>query len=224
MKMGKKTWIILLIGALVVGGASLGLTLNQQTTQKNDIQKQLTSAKAKLTALDNEKLIVQKESLNLKISDYAAQHKEIEAKLYFPDDNINITDSLIQDALECDVDLLELSSPGLGSGSLAGVQFETMDMSVKAQGTSSNIANFVYSLKKVFPTCEIQNVALSFVDPEIIPTPTPIQTPAGTPTGTPSATPSATPVVLPPPVAIDLATFKDTIVDINFIIYNYKGE
>jgi hypothetical protein len=212
MKMGKKTWIILLIGALVVGGASLGLTLNQQTTQKNDIQKQLTSAKAKLTALDNEKLILQKEALNLKITDYAAQHKEIEAKLYFPDDNINITDSLIQDALECDVDLLELSSPGLGSGSLEGVEFETMDMAIKAQGTSDNIANFVYSLKKVFPTCEINSVALSFVDPKIIPTPTPADNATGTPE------------TLPTPTVIDPETFKDTMVDISFIIYNYKGE
>lgn len=212
MKIGKKTWIILLAGALVVGGISLGMMLNQQTSQKDDIQTQLTLAKAKLATLDNENLILQKEALNVKITDFAAQRTAITAKLFFPDDNINITDSLIQDAIDCDVDLLELSSPGLGSGSLEGVQFETMNMTVRARGTSDNIAKFIYSLKNVFPTCEIKNVALSFVDPEIAPTPTPVDNATGAPP------------VLPIPAFVDPATFKDTMANINFIIYNYKGE
>jgi hypothetical protein len=212
MKIAKKTWIILLVGALVVGGVSLGMLLNQQTSQKDDIQTQLTLAKAKLATLDNEKLILQKEALSLKITDLATQRTAIESKLFFPDDNINITDALIQDAFDCDVDLLELSSPGLGEGSLADVQFETMNVTVRAQGTSDNIASFIYSLKDVFPTCEIKNVALSFVNPEIAPTPTTADNATGNPTASPS------------PVYFDPATFKDTMVNVNFIIYNYKGE
>jgi hypothetical protein len=203
VKISKSTWIAVVVGVVGITGLSLGMALNQQTTQKADIESKLTVVKEKMAAFENDKLIDQKEQLILQMDEYKTQTATIKSKLSFPDDNISITNSLIQNAADCKVDILEISSGGVSNENLGGLQYKAMAMSVRAQGTTRTIAEFVYSLKKIFPTGILKSVTMEISEPT--PTPTVLST----------ETPAA---------ATGNVELKDTIVKIDLTIYNYIGE
>jgi hypothetical protein len=230
VKISKTTWVFAAIGAAIIGGICLFMALNQQTTQKADLENKLNEAKQKLTSYDNEKLITQKENLNLQIDEYSSQSKVIKDKLAFGDDNINITEKLIQNASDYKIAILEISSPGTSNESLGAIKTEAMNVTVKAQGTIETIAGFVFSLKKVFPTCVIKSVTIDIVKPVSSPGETPAVitvvalVPGNESEG--SLAPDLTLDQISPTVNQNATTavpFLDTVAAINLVIYNYKG-
>jgi len=222
VKISKKTRIFTALGALIIGCICLFMAFNQQTTQKADLLNKLTLAKQKLNTFNNDKLVAQKEQLNLQMAGYISQSAAIKTRLAYSDDSINITDVLFQQAADCQVAILEISSSGAAVENLGTVKAETMNISFKAQGTLETIADFVYSLKKIFPTGVVKSMSLDIIQP--ISTATPLLTTIPGDNNTTSLAPveMATVVTVIPDTTIE--PFGDTIVNINLVIYNYKGD
>jgi hypothetical protein len=160
VKLTKTTWIALVVGILLIGGIFLFTNVNQQSSQKQNTEKELALAKQKLASLDNDQLLTQRDGLKKQLADLSTQSTDIKTRLRFSLDSINITDKIIKDAADCQVDLLEISTPGQGVESLGGIVYHAMNLTIKAKGTTANIAEFVYSLKKVFPTGVIKSLTL----------------------------------------------------------------
>lgn len=165
MKLTKTTWMALVLGVLLIGGILLFTNLNQQSSQKQSMEKELALAKQKLVSVDNDQLIIKRDDLKNQFADLSNQSKDVKSKLRYPLDSISITDDIIQDAADCRVDLLEISTPGQGTESMGGIVFRAMNLTIRARGTTDTIADFVYSLKKVFPTGVIKSLTLDVIEP-----------------------------------------------------------
>jgi len=243
LKITKTTWIAIAVGVVVIGGISLFTALNQQSAQKAELQKKLDEAKQKLALADNEKLLAQRDQLNQQIQEFNAQTAEVKAQLSYPKDNIDITQYVIVNAVNCRVELLDLRSPGPGVETLGGVQYETMSMIINARGTTGTISDFVYGLKKVFPTCVIKSLSLNFTPSTVIPAhdgespenlaETTDQTEVMETAATAAATAEATAAASAEAQAAATTTatagatgaMDDLVtISINMVFYNYKGD
>jgi hypothetical protein len=209
VKLTKTTWIAIAVGAVIIGGVSLFMVLNQQTTQKADLEKKLVLAQQKMALADNEKMIAQRDQLNSQVSESAAQVEKYKAQLTYPDDNIDITKSVIKNAVDCHVDLIDLHSSGQNMEKLGGQKYQAMEMSLRVQGTTQTISDFIYSLKKVFPTCVITSASLDFTNPPAVIS----ESDNGT-----------SEILLASDNNTTGANLKDTVVSLSFIVYNYAGE
>lgn len=210
MKITKTSWIFITAGVLLLGGMLLGNQFNQQNQQKTALESQVALAKKKLAAFDNDQLIAQKASLAASIQTYTQQISTDKINLTNALDNIDITNMLIADAGTYGVDILVINSQGTSEETLAGTLCQIQLFNIKTLGTIDNTANFVYSLKKLFPTSAIKSVDLGLADPP------PVLAPDASATPTPSPDPTSTPKAAPAP-------FKDTTATTNLVIYSYKG-
>jgi hypothetical protein len=221
VKLSKTVWIAVIVGALIIGGACLLMAFNQQTAQKDTLEKNLEEARQKLAALDNDILIAQKEQLARQMDNYTRQSAEVKTQLSSADDSIDITGTVIKKALQCRVELLGLNSPGRASEVLSGYKYETISLNIRALGTTQTISDFVFSLKTIFPTCVIKSLSLDITEPVIksnIDNTTQTKNPAVDNTTTAEG-PTPIPGRMAEPVR-----YTDTIVNIYLTIYNYKGD
>ena len=173
----------------------------------------MAQAKIKLTGIKTDDLVAQKAQLTQQIAQYNAQVADTQTKLVSLKDDLDVTNTLLADAKNCVVDTWKIGSPGLSAENLSDVKFQALPVTVSVDGDLDHIAAFVYSLKQIFPTSYIKSVKIGADDDHSssVPDQTPDASPPG-PTPTPSPTSTPTPARL---------TYQ---ADINFVIYNYKGE
>jgi hypothetical protein len=226
LKISKTSWIIITVILLIIGGVLLGNQFNQQNQQKTALASKVALAKKKLAAFDIDQLAAQKAALAESIQSYTNQISADKIKLTNPLDNIDITNMLLEGAQKSSVEILEINSTGSSQDVLAGTLCQIQAINITILGTIDNSANFVYSLKNIFPTSVVKSVNLSVANPPITPTPsatvtvTPTPPASPDPSMTPAPSPSPNPSATPTPT---LSPFKDTTATIDLVIYSYKG-
>ena len=230
MKLSKTTWVALIIGVIVIAVITLGWTFSQENSQNKQLGADLASAKQKLAGIKLDDLNTQKAQLTEQMAQINTQIEDTSAKLSSSKDSIDATDMILANAKNHNVEVVDISSPGLSSESVSGIDSEILSVDVQVEGNVQNIANFTISLSQIFPTAVVTTVQmdkLSTPEPTPIPTPTPTPTPTVTPTPTPTITPTATPEPTssptPPGFTPIVPPEKDFSAKISLVIYNYKG-
>jgi cell division protein FtsB len=226
VKLSKTTWIALIIGVIAIAVITLGWTYSQENAQQRQLDADLASAKQKLAGLTLDDLNTQKAQLTDQMAQINTQTEGIEAKLSSSKDSIDATDMILENAKNHTLEVVDISSSGLSSNSLSGIDTETLSIDVQVEGNIQNIANFTSSLSEVFPTAVVETVQMNRLStPEGTPTPTPTVTPTPTPTPTATPTPSQEPTSSPTPAGFTpiVPPEKDFSAKISIVIYNFKG-
>jgi TolA-binding protein len=215
MKLSKTSWITLIVGIIIICGLSLGWTYYQQNNQQKQLDDKLTQSKEKLAQINFDDLNAQKDQLTRQIEQNNTKIADVKTDLSSEEDSIDVTNTILEDAKNYNVDIVDMSSSGLSTESLLSIKCETLPVAIKALGNISDIASFTSSLQQKFPTSVVKVVQMKRVPPPSS-TPSPTSTPAPTaPTSPPP--PGFTPIVV-------VAPEKDFSADISLIIYNYEGE
>ena len=226
MKLSKTTWVALIIGVIVIAVITLGWTYSQENAQKTQLDTALVAAKQKLAGLTLDELNAQKAQLTEQAAQINAQAEDITAQLSSSKDSIEATDMILANAKSHNVEVVDISSPGLSSDSLSGIDSETLSVDIQVEGNVQNIANFTVSLSQIFPTAVVKTVQMdksSTSEPTPSPTPTPTVTPTPTPTVTPTPTAEPTSSPTPPGPTTFALPEKDFSAKISLVIYNYRG-
>jgi hypothetical protein len=215
MKLTKTSWIILIVGLLVIAAGTLGWMYSQRLDQQRQVEEQLSAAQKKLALIKLDDLNDQKDQFTKQIKELNALLAEKKNRLKAPVDGIKTTDEILAKAKSYRIDILEMSSPGLSGEQLAGTELETLAISIRFIGNINDIVNFAINLNELYPTSIENLVQLD----RIAPSPTP--TPSGTPTPNPTPTTLVTPV--PPGFTPITAPEKNFTGNIQLVIYNYEG-
>jgi hypothetical protein len=223
VKISKASWISLIIGAIIIAAASLGWTYSQEADQQTQLNNKLAQANQQLAQIKLDDLNAQKSQLTQQIGQVNSQIAGMKTNLSASEDSIDATNVILEDAKSHNVNVLEMTSSGLSTESVANTSLQTLTISLKVSGSIRNITGLVASLSEQFPTSAEKAVQIERVQPTTSPSPTPTPTPVTTPEppSTPSGTPTATSTPSPTPTAVPEEEFS---ADITLIIYNYEGK
>lgn len=227
MKINKTSLVLAITGAVIITGFIFGMNTVKQADAKQALQTQLTLARQKLSLFNDTVLVNRQNSLTTQLDQYNSKIAGQQTKLAYAKDSIDTTAALLADAQACNVNIIDLSSPGLSTQTLAGTRCTIIQLSLSVNGNINDIAAFVYSLATVFPTSTVQSVQFAVTGAA---TPAPdalnpdgsaaVTTATPAPSGTPAPSPPASrPAASPAPPAGPNATNAN----ISLTIYNYAG-
>jgi hypothetical protein len=196
VKFSKSSWIFLVAGIVIIAGISLIMTRTQQTDQQKKLQAELDEARQKISQIKIDDMVLQKTQLTQQLTNYNSDQKNIKTKLTSSLDSINVTGSVLEAAKEYSVNIKEIVSSGVSSTDLGGIKCEALSVNLRAGGSLRDIADFVGNLTRIFPTGIIKSAEIEIKET------TPL---------------SGSDIPLESPV-------EKATVNVNLIIYNYKGK
>jgi TolA-binding protein len=161
VKISQASVIALVAGIVVIALASLGWTYWQQHSQKQQLETRLAESQQKLNAIRFDDLEGQLSQLERDVKEAEAELDAAKSGLVFPDDSIDVTGALLEEASSSNVKVTSLSSPGLGGKNLAGTQCEILTLSIQVNGEVIQINDFIHRLSKRFPTGIVESVSIS---------------------------------------------------------------
>ena len=116
MKLSKRAWAFLAVGIFFILAVSLGVAYLQQNSERSRLEEELSLAQLRLDkSPPSEGLSLQVEDLESKLSQAEVQLEDTKSHLIQPIENIEIADTLYKDAEPYHIEIIEISSPGLGA-------------------------------------------------------------------------------------------------------------
>jgi hypothetical protein len=181
IKITKRSWIFIVIGIMVIAGACVGLIRSQQTDQQTQLHGKLELAQKKLAAINLDELTAEKKRLSLEIEGYQARTATAKNLLIFPEDNISVSGIILKTAGDCEVNIVNIGSPGRVKAVLSGTPCFSLPFNIEVAGNFSNISDLLVALSREFPTGLVSMVQASSAAPAPAPAPSPEEATNGTP-------------------------------------------
>ncbi len=161
MKLSKTTRIFLAIGIFVILVASLSMAYSQQSQEQSRLNQELSLAQLRLDKYSPDKLPSQQRELESQLAQAEAQLKNAKASLSQSIESIEVTNTLFAVAEACDVEIIEINSPGPTSKELEGVTCSVLSLTVKVEGDVPKLINFIHKLSWKFPTDVVESVEIN---------------------------------------------------------------
>lgn len=161
MKLSKVTFLFLVIGIVIIAGASLGMTHSRQVSQQNQLEQQIKSAQQKLSSIDISKISAQQNQLEQEQSTYQSQLDSIKTKLTSSTDSISATEELLNTGPTFKVQVTTLDSPGTSSGTLVNTNCNILTLNIQVDGTLPNIKAYISNISQIFPTSIVTSVQMT---------------------------------------------------------------
>jgi len=169
MKLSKTTLIFLGVGIFAILAVGMGVAYAQQSREQSRLDEQLSLAQLRLTNYSSpEELSSRRSKLESQLAELEIQFEDAKSLLRQPVESIEVTDTLFEVAEACDVEILELDSPGLArdSRNLRGITCSALSLKAKVQGDVHDLLSFIFMLSKKFPTGVFEAVGISI--PEVV--------------------------------------------------------
>jgi hypothetical protein len=160
MRLSKTSWLLLAVGIVVIMLGSLGMAYREQVDSQQQLEQDLSLAEMKLSLFSFGNLYAQQEELEGRLAEAKINLKSAKAKLYRPTTSIAASSILYNVASDCKVEILEVSSPGLGGGNMEGVTCSVLTFTAKVEGDLPDLLKFASDLTSKFPTGLIQSVQI----------------------------------------------------------------
>jgi hypothetical protein len=217
MKFTKTGLIIVIVGILVIAAACLGWIYSQKLEKQKQLETQLFEANKKLALITFDDVNLQKDQINQKIEKLNAQMASIKTRLITPEDSIDASNAILQEAKSHNIDILNIASPGASNTTMLGVTLNQLSIDIALVGNVQDIADFAVSLNERFPASIESLIQLDRKGVNSTPSPSEDTT---TPTPTPTPT-IVTPI--PPGFTPIVAREKNFTGKISLAIYTYEG-
>lgn len=169
-KLSKTGWLIMGIGIFAILLASFGVVYSSQTHERVGLSDDLAQAQLILAKSAPEELSAQERRLESQLAQVKSQFEAARARLSRSVDGIEIADSLLDVADDCDVDVVGLESSAPEDKELEGVTYSVLPIKVTVGGDLPEdvpkLINFVLALDKEFPDAEVESVEINVPLPE----------------------------------------------------------
>ena len=160
-KLSKASWIILSIGVLAIVLGSLGMAYAEQKTENSRLEEELDQAALKLQSFNLSELQDERSKLEADLKEAQANYESAKKALSPQVESIDITTNLYQDAQECQVEIVAISSAPLSESELNGITFHTLPIEVEVEGEIAGIINFLNKIDSQFGTGAITSVKVN---------------------------------------------------------------
>ena len=161
MKLGKTSWLILILGIFIIAFGSLGVTRAQQVKEQSEAEDNLAVAEKRLSNLQLRDLQNDKLNLEQQLEQAEYQLNQAQESLQQPIASIVVTDTLFDIAEDCGVVITQVSSTDIGKDMLQDVNYFVIRLSIVAEGEVLNLVNFVTKLNTDLPTGVVQSADIS---------------------------------------------------------------
>lgn len=161
MKLSKISWLILAAGVFVVVFASLGITRSQQFRELDRLDDELAIAEMRLSKVQVKDLNYQQEELQKRLDERIIQLITAKDTLRQTIGSIDVTDEFFEIARSCNVEVISLSSSGIGSDKLESIACSVITLTAEVTGDTSNLIDFVIRLNNDFTTGIVKSAAIS---------------------------------------------------------------
>jgi len=150
LKLGKTSWLILIVGILIIAFGSLGFTRAQQVDQQGQLDDKLSVAEKRLAGLQLRDLQNEKLNLEQQLEQAELQMKTAQDALREPIESIPVIDSLFQIAAASNVVITDINSSGITREKLEKIDVSVSKMTISVQGTVLDLITFVTRLNTDF--------------------------------------------------------------------------
>ena len=167
MKLSKTALIVLVGGIFIILVAILGMTYSQQGQEQSRLNQELSLAQLRLEEYASEQLSSQQEELESRLTRLEARLRIVKAGLYQSIQNIEATETLYEVAEAYDVEIVEVSSPGLANEELEGITYSFLALTVTVEGDEeADLIDFIDAWTKEYPTGVVESVEITVPLPE----------------------------------------------------------
>ena len=160
MKPSKTSWILLTVGIFAVLAASLGSTYSNQLEERKQVMEELSVAAQRLGGIQLEPASDQRSNLEAQLSQAMSQLEDIRAMFLLPTGSLAACDSILDITDKCSVELTRITTPGLTSDDLEGIEILSILLTMKVEGSISNLIKFIAMMNTDFATGTVLSVAI----------------------------------------------------------------
>ena len=164
MKLGKTSWIIIMVGIFVVLGAGLGFTRNQQLTQQEMINDELSIAEARINNLQLKDLKTEEEELQRRLDETNEQVEIIQQSLLRTVESIEVVDEFYAVNYSCNTTVDMVSSSQVKKANLSGINCLMITINAVIGGTLDQLVEVVTALNNDFTTGVVSTVRMNITE------------------------------------------------------------
>ncbi len=167
LKLSKKSWLAIIIGAVIIAVAGLSVRYFHQINQYNKINEQLVQIRANLDKTQVSILQSNKTELEEELSEKTLQLENTQAQLSIPMASSIITKTLFDVADNHRLKVNEMASSLPQIQTQDGVKLSQTELTASVEGNLSDIIRFIIALDKRFSTGVIKSVVIEIPPDDI---------------------------------------------------------
>ncbi len=158
------TWILLIVGILVVGLVSLGMTYNVNQEKQTKLNEELLEAQLRLKKFHPEQRTTEREQLEKQLEQAQTQLDKTKSLLSQPLTSIDTDDAILSLSEKYSVHVTEISSPGLDSETVSRISRFSLPLTIRVDGDITNIIGFIAGLQQNYTASVIKSIEISFAE------------------------------------------------------------
>ncbi len=158
IKIGKKSWLTIIIGAVAIAVSGLSLTYFRQVNQYDQMREQYVQTQANLEQVQITTLLLNKAELEGELSEVTLQREKVQAQLSIPMASSIITKTLFGIAEKHNLEVRQMTSSVPSDETLEGVDLSQTTLAARIEGDSANFISFIVDLDRHFNTGVFRSV------------------------------------------------------------------
>ena len=162
MKLSKTSWLILVVGILVIFAAGLGVVRFQQFQQHKDLRWEITVAEHELNGFEPGQLSAQKTELEGQLDQATSQFEAVKAIFSQPVRSVAASSILFDIAEAHGLEITDMSSLSSDSDNLYGIDCSVTSLTARVEGDVDDLVNFIIDLNSQLVTDLIRSVTITF--------------------------------------------------------------
>ena len=160
LKLGKTSWLLIIIGIIVIPLVSLSFIYYQQITRQNQLSEELALAQTKLNGFQFEQLSSRQGELEEQLNQAKSQLETTRCMFSQPNGGITTSNILFDVAEACGVAVTGISSPGLTVADLNGIPCSVLPLTAAVEGDVPALVGFVTELSNELTTGVVQSLEI----------------------------------------------------------------
>jgi len=160
-KLSKKSWLLISVGVFTILFAGLWTVHSQQINEHKQLEDKLSTAELKLDGFQTEQLSLRQNELEEQLKQTLSQSEAARETLSQPIGSLTISSVMFNIAETCNVEVIEIGSPGLASEELDGLACDVLPFTATAEGDVTDLVNFITKLNNDLENGIINSVEIS---------------------------------------------------------------
>ncbi len=166
IKISRTSWILLAVGIFVILMSGLGAAYGTQQSEYNQLSEELFLTRSRLVKYSPDELSAQQEELEDQVAQIESEVTVNKDYISPSIENIEVIEALFAAlAGTTNVEVVEISSPGLTNTEMEEITFSTLPFTVRIEGAVPNLLRFVNELSHEFPTHVVELIKMNI--PEV---------------------------------------------------------
>jgi len=160
-KLSKKSWLLISVGVFTILFAGLWTVHSQKANEQKQLEDKLNTAELKLGEFQTEQLFQRQNELEEQLKQTLSQSEDAREILSQPIGSLAINSVMFNIAETCNVEVIEIGSPGLASEDLDGLACNVLPFAATVEGDVTDLVSFITELNNDLENGIINSVEIS---------------------------------------------------------------